>query len=101
MTTCRNGDIGNRESGTYFIAYSATLDITGNVLRQICSHDPPGNHDRLLDFTHCGDVEAQFATTVEFPDTPNSPVSRYRYTARTPPSRPTVTTGSLSLITTD
>ncbi len=67
------GDVsGTGESGTFFIAYSATPDITEHMLRNMFLGDPPGNHDRLLDFTTAVSGAQFFAPTVEFLDAPPS-----------------------------
>ena len=65
------GDVsGTGESGTFFIAYSSTPDITEHMLRNMFLGDPPGNHDRLLDFTTAVSGVQFFAPTVEFLDSP-------------------------------
>ena len=89
------GDVsGTGESGTYFIAYSATPDITERMLRNMFLGDPPGNHDRLLDFTTAVTGAQFFAPTVEFLDTP-PPLPDTDTAPRTPPSRPS--NGSLGI----
>ena len=45
------GRIGAREFGTYFIGYSRTPDVTELMLQRMFVGDPPGNHDRILDFS--------------------------------------------------
>ncbi|MBD0023975.1 Dyp-type peroxidase [Gordonia pseudamarae] len=57
---------GTGESGTFFIAYSSTPDITERMLRNMFLGDPPGNHDRLLDFTTAVTGTQFYAPTVEF-----------------------------------
>jgi putative iron-dependent peroxidase len=39
------------EFGTYFIGYCKTPTITERMLTNMVIGDPPGNHDRLLDFS--------------------------------------------------
>ena len=39
------------ERGTFFIAYSRSPEITERMLENMFIGDPPGNTDRLLDFT--------------------------------------------------
>jgi putative iron-dependent peroxidase len=45
------GTAGAGEFGTYFIGYSATPDVTELMLRRMFIGDPPGNTDRILDFS--------------------------------------------------
>ncbi|MBN0189351.1 Dyp-type peroxidase, partial [Pseudomonas aeruginosa] len=39
------------EYGTYFIGYSRHLWVTQKMLERMFLGDPPGMHDRLLDFS--------------------------------------------------
>ncbi len=47
------GRVGSpqREQGTYFIGYARTPAVTERMLRNMFIGDPPGNHDRILDFS--------------------------------------------------
>jgi putative iron-dependent peroxidase len=45
------GEVGSGEFGTYFIGYSRTPGVTEQMLRNMFLGDPPGNHDRILDFS--------------------------------------------------
>jgi len=45
------GSAGRGEFGTYFIGYSATPSTTEQMLRNMFLGSPPGNTDRLLDFS--------------------------------------------------
>ncbi|MEV5609049.1 Dyp-type peroxidase [Streptomyces sp. NPDC052225] len=45
------GSLGRGEFGTYFIGYARTPDVTERMLRNMFLGDPPGNHDRILDFS--------------------------------------------------
>ncbi|WP_415954450.1 Dyp-type peroxidase [Streptomyces sp. KLOTTS4A1] len=45
------GQVGRGEFGTYFIGYARTPDVTGQMLRNMFIGDPPGNTDRILDFS--------------------------------------------------
>ncbi|HEX3828693.1 MAG TPA: Dyp-type peroxidase [Sporichthyaceae bacterium] len=45
------GTIGTREFGTYFIGYTASPDVIELMLRNMFIGDPPGNYDRVLDFS--------------------------------------------------
>ncbi len=45
------GSLADRSFGTYFIGYSATPEVTERMLRNMFLGDPPGNTDRILDFS--------------------------------------------------
>jgi porphyrinogen peroxidase len=45
------GSPGRGEFGTYFIGYAATPGVTEQMLENMFIGNPPGNHDRILDFS--------------------------------------------------
>jgi putative iron-dependent peroxidase len=45
------GRPGHGEFGTYFIGYSRTPRITEMMLENMFAGRPPGNYDRILDFS--------------------------------------------------
>ncbi|MGW1224993.1 Dyp-type peroxidase [Streptomyces sp. NPDC001478] len=45
------GSFGQGEFGTYFIGFAADPDVTERMLRNMFLGDPPGTHDRILDFS--------------------------------------------------
>ncbi|KAI0851191.1 hypothetical protein F5Y00DRAFT_267881 [Daldinia vernicosa] len=45
------GSPGSKEFGTYFIGYSRNLWVIERMLQRMFIGDPPGLHDRLLDFS--------------------------------------------------
>ena len=45
------GQVGTGEFGTYYIAYAATPSITEQMLENMFLGSPPGNTDRILDFS--------------------------------------------------
>jgi putative iron-dependent peroxidase len=45
------GAVGAGEFGTYFIGYARTPDVTELMLQNMFVGKPPGNHDRILDFS--------------------------------------------------
>lgn len=45
------GEVGKAEYGTYFIGYSRAPEVTERMLRNMFLGDPPGNTDRILDFS--------------------------------------------------
>lgn len=45
------GEVGKGEFDTYFIGYAARPDVTEEMLRHMFLGSPPGNTDRILDFS--------------------------------------------------
>jgi putative iron-dependent peroxidase len=45
------GAVGKGEFGTYFIGYSSTPEVTELMLENMFIGNPPGNYDRILDFS--------------------------------------------------
>jgi putative iron-dependent peroxidase len=45
------GDVGRGEFGTYFIGYAADPAVTEEMLENMFIGRPPGNTDRILDFS--------------------------------------------------
>ncbi len=45
------GNVGAREFGTYFIGYARSPDVIEQMLSNMFIGKPPGNHDRILDFS--------------------------------------------------
>ena len=64
------GTLGDAESGTYYIAYSADPDITEKMLHNMFIGDPPGNTDRILDFSTATTGTMFFVPTADFLDDP-------------------------------
>ncbi len=64
------GTVGRREFGTYFIGYAATPAVTELMLERMFVGDPPGNHDRILDFSTAVTGTLFFVPTSEFLDDP-------------------------------
>ena len=71
------GTLGRDEFGTYYIAYSKTPKITERMLRNMFLGDPPGNTDRVLDFSTARTGGLFFVPTADFlddpPDLPSAP----------------------------
>lgn len=88
------GELGKGEYGTYFIGYSRTPAVTERLLRNMFLGDPPGNTDRVLDFSTAATGGLFFSPTVDFlddpPPLPQSPA------AAPAPAAPT-SDGSLSI----
>jgi putative iron-dependent peroxidase len=64
------GTVGRGEFGTYFIGYAATPTVTEQMLRNMFIGDPPGNHDRILDFSTAVTGSLFFVPTATFLDDP-------------------------------
>jgi putative iron-dependent peroxidase len=91
------GELGRDEYGTYFIGYSRTPEVTERMLRNMFLGDPPGNTDRILDFSTAVTGGLFFSPTVDFLDDP-PPLPAPLVTERpaTPSSDPAFN-GSLSI----
>jgi putative iron-dependent peroxidase len=62
------GRLGDAEFGTYFIGYSATPDVTEEMLRNMFIGNPPGNYDRILDFSTAVTGGLFFVPSADFLD---------------------------------
>ena len=77
------GEVGKGEFGTYYIGYSRTPTVTERMLRNMFIGDPPGNTDRILDFSTALTGGMFFTPTVDFlDDPPPLPDSAPRTTTR-------------------
>ena len=72
------GRVGSGEFGTYFIGYARTPDVIERMLENMFIGEPPGNHDRLLDFSTALTGNLFFVPTVDFLEDPQSIVRRRR-----------------------
>src|SRR5271170_7945238 len=66
------GQPGRGEFGTYFIGYSRTPRITELMLENMFVGRPPGNYDRLLDFSRAVTGGLFFAPSATFLDGANA-----------------------------
>jgi putative iron-dependent peroxidase len=64
------GSVGTGEFGTYYIAYAATPSVTELMLQHMFLGDPPGNYDRILDFSTAVTGSLYFVPTADFLDDP-------------------------------
>lgn len=85
------GELGKSEYGTYFIGYSRTPRVTEQMLRNMFLGDPPGNTDRILDFSTVVTGGLFFSPTADFLDDP-PPLP-----APAMPAAPPARNGSLSI----
>lgn len=64
------GTLGAGEAGTYFIGYAATPTVIELMLQRMFLGDPPGNYDRILDFSTAVTGTLFFVPTADFLDAP-------------------------------
>jgi porphyrinogen peroxidase len=62
------GSLAAGEFGTYFIGYAATPAVTELMLQRMFLGDPPGNYDRILDFSTPMTGTLFFVPTADFLD---------------------------------
>ena len=67
------GRVGMGEFGTYFIGYAADPGVTELMLRNMFLGDPPGNYDRVLDFSTPMTGCLFFVPSADFLDDPGAP----------------------------
>ena len=92
------GEVGKAEYGTYFIGYSRAPRVTERLLENMFLGDPPGNTDRILDFSTAETGGLFFSPTVDFLDDPPSlPGPMVTARSATPASGPASVDGSLSI----
>ena len=94
------GQAGRGEYGIYFIAYSRTPGVTEQMLQNMFVGRPPGNYDRILDFSRPLTGTAFFSPPQEFLDAaaagPPSPAAASNQVDSAPPSA-RVSDGSLGI----
>jgi putative iron-dependent peroxidase len=64
------GRVGHGEFGTYFIGYARSPSVIELMLRRMFIGEPPGQHDRLLDFSTAVTGTLFFVPTADFLDNP-------------------------------
>jgi porphyrinogen peroxidase len=97
------GRPGSAEFGTYFIGYSRSPRTTEQMLENMFVGSPPGNYDRLLDFSRAVTGNLFFVPTATFlenvTEEPASirPTSAASTTVEPPASAPRESDGSLGI----
>jgi putative iron-dependent peroxidase len=100
------GRPGHGEFGTYFIGYCRTPRVTETMLENMFVGRPPGNYDRLLDFSRAVTGSLFFVPSATFldnldaaaPDSATSGTSQASKPAAAPPAQETSPgTGSLNI----
>ncbi len=69
------GRVGAGEFGTYFIGYARNPEVIEQMLENMFIGKPPGNYDRILDFSTAVTGNLFFVPTVDFLDEPPSPAA--------------------------
>ena len=82
------GRVGTGEFGTYFIGYCRTPRVTEQMIENMFVGRPPGNYDRLLDFTRAVTGTLFFVPSATFLDSvgADAPAAIVPYAAPTPNS---------------
>ena len=62
------GEVGKGDFGTYFIGYSRSPRTIEQMLENMFVGKPPGNYDRILDFSRAVTGNLFFAPTATFLD---------------------------------
>ncbi len=62
------GHVATADSGTFFIGYARSPGVIEQMLENMFIGRPPGNYDRLLDFTHAVTGTSFFAPAASFLD---------------------------------
>jgi len=98
------GQVGQGEFGTHFIGYSRSPRTIEQMLENMFVGRPPGNYDRILDFSRAITGNLFFVPSATFLDevTPESPPVMERAAATPPAVEPPppispVTDGSLGI----
>ncbi len=93
------GEVGKAEYGTYFIGYSRTPAVTERMLRNMFIGDPPGNTDRILDFSTAVTGTMFFTPSADFlgdpPPLPDAETDKAASDLPDPPA--TIHNGSLAI----
>ncbi|BBY64680.1 peroxidase [Mycolicibacterium helvum] len=90
------GEVGTGEYGTYYIGYSRSPDVTERMLENMFIGDPPGNTDRILDFSTALTGTMFFTPIVDFLNNP-PPRPGFGETEAAPPAPATTSDGSLAI----
>jgi porphyrinogen peroxidase len=81
------GRAAQGEFGTYFIGYSRSPRTIEQMLENMFIGRPPGNYDRLLDFSRAVTGNLFFAPSATFLDSVTDDLSRVAVSSATPASR--------------
>jgi putative iron-dependent peroxidase len=90
------GRVGAREFGTYFIGYARSPDVIEEMLTNMFVGKPPGNHDRILDFSTAVTGTLFFVPSADFLDDPPAPAAERASAAEAAPADGSLGIGGLS-----
>jgi putative iron-dependent peroxidase len=93
------GQVGQGEFGTYFIGFSRSPRTIEQMLENMFIGRPPGNYDRILDFSRAVTGNLFFVPSATFLDevTPDSQPTTEPPAAEPPQPIPSVSDGSLGI----
>src|SRR5262249_7361596 len=96
------GNVAAGEFGTYFIGYCRSPRVTEQMIENMFVGRPPGNYDRLLDFSRAVTGTLFFAPSATFLESVNADDAAAPPPAAVPtiepaPSMPAVSDGSLGI----
>jgi len=92
------GSVGAKEFGTYFIGYARAPATTEQMLQNMFVGSPPGNYDRILDFSRAVTGNLFFVPSQSMLDGLDSPASREtEVDAVQPAPGPAASAGSLNI----
>jgi putative iron-dependent peroxidase len=93
------GQVGQGEFGTYFIGYSRSPRTIEQMLENMFIGRPPGNYDRILDFSRAVTGNLFFVPSATFLDevTPDAPPTTESPAVESPPPIPSMSDGSLGI----
>jgi putative iron-dependent peroxidase len=93
------GQVGQGEFGTYFIGFSRSPRTIEQMLENMFIGRPPGNYDRILDFSRAVTGNLFFVPSATFLDevTPDAPPATEPPAAEPPQPIPSVSDGSLGI----
>ncbi|MGH7047719.1 MAG: Dyp-type peroxidase [Stellaceae bacterium] len=91
------GEAGKGEFGTYFIGYARSPRTIEQMLENMFVGKPPGNYDRILDFSRAVTGNLFFVPTAAFLETVTAEEPAAASAADTPQSSPPAADGSLGI----
>jgi porphyrinogen peroxidase len=103
------GQVGTREFGTYFIGYARSSATTEQMLQNMFIGSPPGNYDRILDFSTAVTGSLFFVPSLTMldgfddldstpaPPAPTDPMAPDDPSAPSAPQAPAAGNGSLNI----
>jgi porphyrinogen peroxidase len=91
------GSVGAGEFGTYFIGYARTPEVTERMLSNMFIGDPPGNYDRILDFSTAVSGNLFFVPAAPLLEDPPGAAQAAEPAAEPAPAQSLVIDGSLGI----